>query len=273
MGLLSRPEEVAALVRLKVAAGPIRRQIPPKMHSAFAYEMLQRVSCSFALRPELRNAHAVEVVQDKLYVVGGSRNECFLSDVQRPVPTIREGVNFDLPDVVAAAPPIAGEGPCLCDCLGLGLVHLGLGLVMCWISTVGAGAGLDQLRLGEVTAVPERQEEGLGADVPFYCADVPLFYYMCTLASNACFGPETYKIVASGVDELSKLVWKWRLSGVLPDPDPPARADVEVVGSSNVKNPPKSAKKGRPKDKEKRRKPLVELRQEKAQQKGKKKGE
>ncbi|KAI4997754.1 hypothetical protein ZWY2020_053096 [Hordeum vulgare] len=82
MGLLSRPEEVAALVRLKVAAGPIWRQIPPKMHSAFAYEMLQRVSCSFALRPELRNA--------------------------RPVPTIHEGVNFDLPDVFAAAPPIAG---------------------------------------------------------------------------------------------------------------------------------------------------------------------
>ncbi|KAI4983856.1 hypothetical protein ZWY2020_025722 [Hordeum vulgare] len=56
MGLLSRTEEVAALVRLKVAAGPIRREFPPEMHSAFAYEMLQRVSCSFALGPELRNA-------------------------------------------------------------------------------------------------------------------------------------------------------------------------------------------------------------------------
>ncbi|KAE8809648.1 hypothetical protein D1007_13685 [Hordeum vulgare] len=62
------------------------------------------------------------------------------------------------------------------------------------------------------------------------------------------------------------------VEGGLPDPDPPARVDVEVVGSRNVKNPPKSAKKGRPKDKEKRRKPLVELRQEKAQQKAKKKG-
>ncbi|KAE8798274.1 putative 26S proteasome non-ATPase regulatory subunit 7 [Hordeum vulgare] len=31
----------------------------------------------------------------------------------------------------------------ICDCLGLGLVHLGLELVMYWISTVGAGAGLD----------------------------------------------------------------------------------------------------------------------------------
>ncbi|KAE8804516.1 hypothetical protein D1007_19556 [Hordeum vulgare] len=62
------------------------------------------------------------------------------------------------------------------------------------------------------------------------------------------------------------------VEGGLPDPDPPARVDVEVVGSRNVKNPPKSAKKGRPKDKEKRRKPLVELRQQKAQQKAKKKG-
>lgn len=95
---------------------------------------------------------------------------------------------------------------------------------------------------------------------------------MCTLASDACFGPETYKIVAGGVVELSKLVWKWRLSGGLTDQDPPVGVDVEVVGSRNVNNPPKSAKKGRPKDKEKRRKPLVELRQEKAQQKAKKKG-
>ncbi|KAE8782317.1 putative PX protein [Hordeum vulgare] len=39
MGLLSRSEE-----------------IPPEMHCAFAYEMLQRVSCSLALGPELCNA-------------------------------------------------------------------------------------------------------------------------------------------------------------------------------------------------------------------------
>ncbi|KAE8785965.1 putative PX protein [Hordeum vulgare] len=39
MGMLSRSEE-----------------IPPEMHCAFAYEMLQQVSCSLALGPELRNA-------------------------------------------------------------------------------------------------------------------------------------------------------------------------------------------------------------------------
>ncbi|KAI4998021.1 hypothetical protein ZWY2020_053363 [Hordeum vulgare] len=39
MGLLSRSKE-----------------IPPEMHCAFAYEMLQRVSCSLALGPELCNA-------------------------------------------------------------------------------------------------------------------------------------------------------------------------------------------------------------------------
>ncbi|KAI4981608.1 hypothetical protein ZWY2020_022100 [Hordeum vulgare] len=59
MGLLSRSEELAVLVRLKVAAGPIKREIPPEMHWAFAYEMLQRVSCSLALGPELRNAVCV----------------------------------------------------------------------------------------------------------------------------------------------------------------------------------------------------------------------
>ncbi|XP_044405173.1 nicotinate N-methyltransferase 1 [Triticum aestivum] len=39
--------------------------------------------------------------------VGGSSGAC-LEMIMRRVPTIREGVNFDLPDVVAAAPTIAG---------------------------------------------------------------------------------------------------------------------------------------------------------------------
>uniref|UniRef100_A0ACD6A6C5 Uncharacterized protein n=1 Tax=Avena sativa TaxID=4498 RepID=A0ACD6A6C5_AVESA len=61
MGALSRPEEVVALVKLRVAAGQIKRQIPPEEHWAFAYDMLQKVSRSFALviqqlGPELRNA-------------------------------------------------------------------------------------------------------------------------------------------------------------------------------------------------------------------------
>ncbi|KAK3145756.1 hypothetical protein QOZ80_3BG0256940 [Eleusine coracana subsp. coracana] len=61
MGALSRPEEVVALVKLRVAAGQIKRQIPPEEHWAFCYSMLQKVSRSFALviqqlGPELRNA-------------------------------------------------------------------------------------------------------------------------------------------------------------------------------------------------------------------------
>ncbi|KAM0899001.1 hypothetical protein ACQ4PT_021559 [Festuca glaucescens] len=61
MGALSRPEEVVALVKLRVAAGQIKRQIPPEEHWAFCYDMLQKVSRSFALviqqlGPELRNA-------------------------------------------------------------------------------------------------------------------------------------------------------------------------------------------------------------------------
>uniref|UniRef100_A0A0D9VMV6 Uncharacterized protein n=1 Tax=Leersia perrieri TaxID=77586 RepID=A0A0D9VMV6_9ORYZ len=39
--------------------------------------------------------------------VGGSSGAC-LEMIMRRVPTIREGINFDLPDVVAAAPPISG---------------------------------------------------------------------------------------------------------------------------------------------------------------------
>ncbi|RCV40370.1 hypothetical protein SETIT_9G047500v2 [Setaria italica] len=49
MGALSRPEEVVALVKLRVAAGQLKRQIPPEEHWAFAYSMLQKVSRSFAL--------------------------------------------------------------------------------------------------------------------------------------------------------------------------------------------------------------------------------
>jgi farnesyl-diphosphate farnesyltransferase len=52
---------VVALVKLRVAAGQIKRQIPPEEHWGFAYSMLQKVSRSFALviqqlGPELRNA-------------------------------------------------------------------------------------------------------------------------------------------------------------------------------------------------------------------------
>jgi hypothetical protein len=61
MGALSRPEEVVALVKLRVAAGQITRQIPSEEHWAFCYSMLQKVSRSFALviqqlGPQLRNA-------------------------------------------------------------------------------------------------------------------------------------------------------------------------------------------------------------------------
>ena len=39
--------------------------------------------------------------------VGGSSGAS-LEMIMRRVPTIKEGINFDLPDVVADAPPIAG---------------------------------------------------------------------------------------------------------------------------------------------------------------------
>ncbi|KAJ0966265.1 hypothetical protein J5N97_027403 [Dioscorea zingiberensis] len=59
--MVENPGEAVALVKLKVAAARIARQIPPEEHWAFAYTMLQKVSRSFALviqqlGPELRNA-------------------------------------------------------------------------------------------------------------------------------------------------------------------------------------------------------------------------
>ncbi|KAK1604293.1 hypothetical protein QYE76_027966 [Lolium multiflorum] len=57
----SKAKEMVALVKLRVAAWRIKRQIPSQQHWAFCYDMLQKVSRSFALviqqlGPELRNA-------------------------------------------------------------------------------------------------------------------------------------------------------------------------------------------------------------------------
>ncbi|RWW35028.1 hypothetical protein BHE74_00051473 [Ensete ventricosum] len=59
--VVAYPEEVYPLVKLKLAADRIRRQIPAEPHWAFSYSMLQKVSRSFALviqqlDPQLRNA-------------------------------------------------------------------------------------------------------------------------------------------------------------------------------------------------------------------------
>ncbi|KAM0931767.1 hypothetical protein ACQ4PT_000071 [Festuca glaucescens] len=58
---LSKAKQMVALVKLRVAAWRIKRQIPSQQHWAFCYDMLQKVSRSFALviqqlGPELRNA-------------------------------------------------------------------------------------------------------------------------------------------------------------------------------------------------------------------------
>ncbi|XP_008796681.1 squalene synthase 1-like isoform X2 [Phoenix dactylifera] len=65
MGLLGaiveHPEDLYALVKLKMASDRIKKQIPAEPHWGFSYTMLQKVSRSFALviqqlGPELRNA-------------------------------------------------------------------------------------------------------------------------------------------------------------------------------------------------------------------------
>lgn len=59
--MLEHPEELYALMKLKIAASKLSKQIPAEPHWGFSYSMLQKVSRSFALviqqlGPELRNA-------------------------------------------------------------------------------------------------------------------------------------------------------------------------------------------------------------------------
>uniref|UniRef100_A0A1D1Z2W5 Squalene synthase n=1 Tax=Anthurium amnicola TaxID=1678845 RepID=A0A1D1Z2W5_9ARAE len=59
--VLEHPEDLMALVRIKVEAARMKRQIPPQPHWAFCYSMLDKISRTFAfviqlLPPDLRNA-------------------------------------------------------------------------------------------------------------------------------------------------------------------------------------------------------------------------
>nr|USU43500.1 squalene synthase [Polygonatum sibiricum] len=59
--MLEHPEEVYALMKLKIAASKMSKQIPVEAHWGFSYSMLHKVSRSFALviqqlGPQLRNA-------------------------------------------------------------------------------------------------------------------------------------------------------------------------------------------------------------------------
>nr|GMD04976.1 squalene synthase [Ipomoea batatas]GMD08651.1 squalene synthase [Ipomoea batatas]GMD09835.1 squalene synthase [Ipomoea batatas] len=47
--MLKHPDDVYPLIKLKIAARQIEKQIPPQPHWGFCYTMLQKVSRSFAL--------------------------------------------------------------------------------------------------------------------------------------------------------------------------------------------------------------------------------
>lgn len=79
--LLQHPDEIPALLKLKIASMHIRRQVPRDPDLAFCYTMLQKVSRSFAiviqqLGPELRNAvciyylvlRALDTVEDDMSI-------------------------------------------------------------------------------------------------------------------------------------------------------------------------------------------------------------
>lgn len=59
--LMKHPDDIYPLLKLKMAAKNLEKQIPPEPHWAFCYSMLHKVSRSFALviqqlGTELRNA-------------------------------------------------------------------------------------------------------------------------------------------------------------------------------------------------------------------------
>ncbi|CAM0870692.1 unnamed protein product [Alopecurus aequalis] len=87
---------------------------------------------------------------------------------------------------------------------------------------------------------------------------------LITLAAEACFGEGTYKIVDGGAEHLRSLVRSHRLSGGVTEEEAGEETDD---AQQKFQNPPRSAKKGRPAEKEKRKKPAVEIRQEEAQKK------
>ena len=105
------------------------------------------------------------------------------------------------------------------------------------------------------------------------------------LASDACFSDETYEFVSCLIDQgkVGVTVMKKRArDGVAASEGVQgqgANDQVEAAGAhegqqgsaaEGLRNPPKAAKKGRPKDKEKRKKPLIELREDELKKKNKK---
>ncbi|KAM0884831.1 hypothetical protein ACQ4PT_030756 [Festuca glaucescens] len=118
---------------------------------------------------------------------------------------------------------------------------------------------------------------------------------MNNLASDACYAEDTYAIVSSMVDEACKVVTNMRRArnglqqqadqlqeeiqpeqheAQQPNNEAQHKAAVdEAHGSGNLQNPPRNKPKGRPKEIEKRHKPLVELRDEANEKRQKKASE
>lgn len=102
---------------------------------------------------------------------------------------------------------------------------------------------------------------------------------MNNLASDACFNEDAYAVVSSMVDEATKVVATMRRAQHVAqqqeeenatstqqpqmhyqNQQQPAPQDAPTT--SMLQNPPRTKPKGRPKESEKRRKPLIELREE-----------
>lgn len=108
------------------------------------------------------------------------------------------------------------------------------------------------------------------------------------LASDACFSDEAYNFVSGLIDQgkvgVAAMKARARDGGAGDEEVQGHEANEQAQASGGggaktrqrdpppvgLRNPPKSAKKGRPKEKEKRKKPLIELREDEMKKKAKK---
>lgn len=111
---------------------------------------------------------------------------------------------------------------------------------------------------------------------------------MNRLASDACFSDETYEFVSSTIDSAQAVVAAKRRGANLgegedqkqPDEVPgvqqeavPPTGHKQPMDQGGLKNPVRQKKKGRPTEAEKRKKPLIEQREDAAKKNAKKEGE
>jgi hypothetical protein len=192
---------------------------------------------------------------------------------------------------------MAGEGLFSCGCnafemCGLICPHIIRVMVHLNVREILARYMLERWSAAATTPAPDPGASSIRFGVPLM--NTLKYNSLCRkmndLASDACFNDDTYVVVSSMLDEATKLVATMRRAqndvqqeveeedegdnGLLPQQSQQQQTEAEdVVTSSMLKNPPRKKPKGHPKEKEKRRKPLIELRDEAKEKRRKKQNE